>query len=86
MVVAGLGIEIFVTLSRFLPHDVFDLIWPHSIVLFGIGSTMVFGGVLGELIVSSKAGRVETDLRDEVNIVVSAANDRAAQAPVSRAE
>lgn len=80
IVIAGLGIEIFAALSRFLPHNVFDLIWPHLTVLGDIATAMVFGGVLGELIVSSRAGRVETDLRKENNRLAQEASERVLQA------
>ena len=86
VVVAGLGIEIFVALSHFLPHDIFDLIWPHSTVLADIASTMVFGGVFGELIVSSKAGQVETDLREENDFIIGGLYERVAQAERATAD
>jgi len=41
---------------------------------------MVFGGVLGELIVSSKAARVETDLRKENDRLAQEASERVLQA------
>ena len=86
IVVLGLGIEIFDALARFLPHDVFDLIWPHLTVLGELSSALVFGGVLGELVVSSMSGRVETALRAENEAIIEATRERAALAEQRAAE
>jgi hypothetical protein len=74
IVVLGLAFEVVATLSRFLPHDWYEAIRPHLPTLSDFGTAIVFVGVLGELVVSSKSGRVETDLRDENKTIVSELN------------
>jgi hypothetical protein len=85
-VVGGLAVEVFVSLDRFFPHNIFDLIWPHSSLLGDIGSAMVFVGVFGELVIASKSGRIETALREENAKVISETAERAAKAEQAAAE
>jgi len=80
VVLGGLAVEVFVRIDRFLPHSIFDLIWPHSSWLGDIGDAIVFVGVFGELVVASKVGRIETALREENAKVISETEERAAKA------
>ena len=73
-VAIGLLIELTFPFARYLPHTLFDSIWPHAFAYNAIANVMVFGGVVGELVISSRSSRVETDLRDENAKIIAALN------------
>jgi hypothetical protein len=58
----------------------------HLPALSDFGTAIVFIGVFGELVIASKAGRVETDLRQENDSIISHTRDRAAKAEQAAAE
>jgi hypothetical protein len=58
----------------------------HADLLSQLGRFLVIVGVAGELVVSIRASRVETDLREESNAILAHANERAANAERIAAE
>jgi hypothetical protein len=65
--VGGLVIEYIPLVAKFLPTVTFTYIRAGAEVTTDLGGFLVIAGVLGELAVGARPGRVETDLREETS-------------------
>ena len=89
IVVLGLAIEYLPQIGNAIEWMLgitLPTIRSHTDLLFQLGGFLVIVGVAGELVVSIRASRVETDLRKETNEVIVKAEERAAEALKSAAE
>lgn len=82
VLVAGLVIEYLPEVTYFLhliSGSVAAMVRPHAEQLREFGGLLVIIGVVGEFGVGRRGSRVETDLREEYNSAISAANGRIAE-------
>jgi hypothetical protein len=76
VVVGGLIVEYLPEITYFLPVSFVPEIRAHAEQLRELGGLLVIIGVAGEFGIGRRSSKVETDLREETNSIISAADER----------
>ena len=85
-VVAGLVVEYLPEIASFMSRAISSFVMSHAQRLGELGGLMVIVGVAGELWISFREYKIETDLRFENNALLAASSERIAQAEKATAE